>query len=345
LKRLLFYSKDAMPGIGGLQYVIHFWAAELAARGYHITILTETPDTGKGPAMPITPEGVVYRRQWPRWQQYRCMRQADAVIMFNISLKGLPLWILARLTGGPALYATHHTGLWYEGGPRPLRQRLKQWVANNLVTRQCACSAYIAALYRHCRVVYSPAQVQLFVPKGVVPARTGDIIFAGRHVSDKGVDLLLTALHALHALGHKARLTVAGSGPDTAALKNQARALGLLGEAGVVFTGALSQQQLITALQCHGVMVVPSRMEPMGMVVAEGLAAGCTMVVARQGGLPEVGGAFCHYFEPNNAADLCRALQEALTCPIRPDPAALQQHLQQFTVEYSVGEVVGMLIG
>lgn len=272
------------------------------------------------------------------------MRQSDAVIMFNISLKGLPLWLLARVTGGPALFATHHTGLWYESGPRPLRQRLKQWVANTLVTRQCACSAYIAALYRNCRVVYSPAQLQLFQPAGAVSARTGDIIFAGRHVSDKGVDLLLTAFHALHEQGHKARLTIAGSGPDTGALQAQARSLGLLEHGGVVFAGALSQQQLVAALQCHRVMVVPSRMEPMGMVVAEGLAAGCTMVVARQGGLPEVGGSFCHYFEPDNAADLCRALQEALTCPMCPDPAALQQHLQQFTVEYSVGQVVGMLV-
>jgi len=341
LKSLLFFSRDALPGIGGLQYVIHFWAVELAARGYRITIITDTPDTDKGPEMPLIPAGVVYLRQLPRWQQYRCMRQANAVIMFNISLKGLPLWLLARVTGGPALFATHHTGLWYEGGPRPLRQRLKQWVANNLVTRQCACSGYIAGLYKNCRIVFSPAQLQLFAPKDTSPVRTGDIIFAGRHVSDKGVDLLLTALHALHGLGHKARLTIAGSGPDTEAL--QAQALGLLGKDGVVFTGALTQLQLVAALQCHRIMVVPSRMEPMGMVVAEGLAAGCTMVVARQGGLPEVGGAFCHYFEPNNATDLCRALQEALTQPLRPDPVALQQHLQQFTVEYSVGQVVGML--
>lgn len=338
MKSLLFYSRDALPGIGGLQYVIHFWAAELAVRGYRIIILTETPDTDKMAAMPPIPPGVFYRRKLPWWQQYWLMRQADAVIMFNISLKGLPLWLLARATGGPALYATHHTGLWYEGGPRPLRQRLKQWVANTLVTRQCACSAYIAALYRNCRVIYSPAKLQLFQPVSAVSARTGDIIFVGRHVSDKGVDLLLTALHALHEQGHRARLTIAGSGPDTGALQAQARSLGLLEHNCVVFTGVLSQQQLVAALQCHRIMVVPSRMEPMGMVVAEGLAAGCTMVVARQGGLPEVGGSFCHYFEPNNVIDLCGALKEALTCPMRPNPAALQQHLQKFEVEYSVGE-------
>jgi glycosyltransferase involved in cell wall biosynthesis len=111
----------------------------------------------------------------------------------------------------------------------------------------------------------------------------------------------------------------------------------------VLFWGALPQPALVQHMQQCTVMVVPSRMEPMGMVVAEGLATGCTLVVARQGGLPEVGGAFCHYFAPEDVQDLTRALHEALTHPLRPDPVALQQHLRQFTVGYSVERVLHML--
>jgi glycogen synthase len=92
-------------------------------------------------------------------------------------------------------------------------------------------------------------------------------------------------------------------------------------------------------MQTHEVIVVPSRMEPMGMVVAEGLACGCRMVVSNQGGMPEVGGSLCHYFESGSAKALAVALETALSKPIRIDVDALSTHLQQFTIEYSVTQL------
>jgi glycosyltransferase involved in cell wall biosynthesis len=92
-------------------------------------------------------------------------------------------------------------------------------------------------------------------------------------------------------------------------------------------------------MQTHEVLVVPSRMEPMGMVVAEGLACGCRMVVSNQGGMPEVGGSFCHYFESGNAAALADALETAFTSPLPVNTDDVHAHLHHFTIEHSVAKL------
>lgn len=332
---LLFYSPQSLPSIGGLQYVVHYWAVELAQRGHTVTILSETHAVENGVQMPQLPNGVVYLRNATWWKQVLIMRNTSRVVMFNISLKGLPLWLLARALGGPKLYASHHTALWYDGGAKPFLQRIKQWVANRIASANCACSGYIAAQYHKCRVMYSPVQVPLFSVKNP-NIRTREIIFAGRHVSDKGADLLISALGKLYKEGYNLNATIVGSGPVTEALKQQAASLGLLQTGNIIFTGSLSQTDLIKALHTHSIMVVPSRMEPMGMVIAEGLAAGCQMIVARQGGMSEVGGNFCRYFTVNDAASLAKAIREELHHPTMPNPLALHKHLEPFSIGYSV---------
>jgi glycogen synthase len=341
---LIFYSPQSLPSIGGLQYVVHYWAVELALRGHTITILTDTDDYESGTPIPALPDGVKYLRKAGWWKQVRMMRNASRVVMFNISLKGLPLWVLAKALGGPKLFASHHTALWYDGGAKPIRQRLKQWAANRIAAANCACSAYIAAQYQRCIVVYSPVQVALFGAKKTA-VRTRDILFAGRHVSDKGADLLIAALGILYQAGHNLHATFVGSGPETEALQQQAQNLGLLQNNKVVFTGSLSQPDLIRVLHAHRMMVVPSRMEPMGMVIAEGLAAGCQMIVARQGGMPEVGGDFCRYFTASDATSLAMAIQEELRHPTVHEPTMVKKHLEPFSIRYSVDKLEAWLGG
>ncbi len=338
--KLLFLSPQSLPSIGGLQYVVHYWAEELSRRGHRVTLLTHTPDLrGQAPAGSYR----VWRNaSW--WRQWKAMRNADKMIMFNVSLKGLPLVLLS----GRPLYISHHTALWYGNRPLPLRQRLKRWVANRLAAGNCACSGYIAAQYRHCGVIHSPYRADVFVP-GTLARRPRSLLFAGRLVSDKGADLLLEAINRLQHETAPVNLTIAGDGPDRPVLEAQARRLGFGVVAGlppeadmpasgnrVYFTGALSQPVLVRMMQTHEIMVVPSRMEPMGMVVAEGLACGARMLVSNQGGMPEVGGGFCRYFESDNAQSLAQALQAELSHPLQPDHAALSRHLRQFTIGYSV---------
>ena len=412
---ILLYSPQTLPSIGGLQYVVHYWAEALCKRGYKVTIISETPEqpndlsqphashppsssddalpppSGGGSGLPADRQGwgPIILRNIPFLQQVAAMRKADKIIMFNVSLKGMPAWLLS----GKALYLSHHTALWYDGGPRPWQQRLKQWVANHLAKKNCACSGYIASLYQSCEVIYSPFRSDVFTP-GNLPRIPGSILFAGRLVSDKGADLLLEACAILKTKGITFSLTIVGDGPDRQkliALAEQLKlyrsnpsigntdvnpshefgvtsALGNLGptqdfslstkvsiqpvsplaggpggavvpEEAVVPGEAVSQSTLVRLMQTHEVLVVPSRMEPMGMVVAEGLACGCRMVVSNQGGMPEVGGSFCHYFECGNAAALADALETAFTSPLPVNTDDVHAHLHHFTIEHSVAKL------
>ena len=106
------------------------------------------------------------------------------------------------------------------------------------------------------------------------------IVYFGKLIPQKGVDVLLEAL-----AGVAARAVIVGFGPERAALETQAADLGLR----ALFTGPLEHRHLRHLLAYADVCVVPSVFpEAFGMVAAEAAAAGCPPLVARHSGLAEV---------------------------------------------------------
>jgi glycosyltransferase involved in cell wall biosynthesis len=115
-------------------------------------------------------------------------------------------------------------------------------------------------------------------------SRDRDLVFVGRLVSDKGADVLITAVAALRAQQLRPTVTIVGSGPDEASLRRQVADLDL--GAQVHFTGARSGLELATLLNRHSLIVVPSVwQEPFGIVALEGMACGCVPVGSAGGGL------------------------------------------------------------
>ena len=330
---ILFYSPQTLPSVGGLQYVVHYWAEALGKKGNQVTLISETKGAKEQLCSYTIYENIPLR------QQRTLLATAQVFLYFDVSLKGLPLWI----GSGKPLIFSHQSGLWYEGKKIPFRQQLKRWVANHLATKNIACSRFIAKSYKRCEVVYNPIRQDLFAAPEGIKRLPGTILFAGRLVTDKGVDLLMEAFSILQKSLPKRtlKLWIAGDGPEKEALIRRSVTLGISDQ--VFFLGMLSQEDLVGWMHQCSVMVVPSRMEPMGMVAAEGLAAGCTMVLSNNGGLPEVGGPFCHYFQSEDVVSLADALQQAVEKPLVVDATALQQHLSQFTIEHSIRELEEML--
>jgi rhamnosyl/mannosyltransferase len=95
------------------------------------------------------------------------------------------------------------------------------------------------------------------------------VLFAGRHVDYKGVDVLLRAL-----AGSDAHAVVAGDGPKRGAWEQLSRALGLDGR--VRFTGEVSDADLRAMMHACTALVLPSvtRAEAFGYVQLEAMAAG-----------------------------------------------------------------------
>jgi glycosyltransferase involved in cell wall biosynthesis len=163
------------------------------------------------------------------------------------------------------------------------------------------------------------------------PVRKRDLIYTGRLVSDKGIDLLLLALGKLKKQGVCPALTVAGDGSESSMLQQLSAQLGLTEQ--VVFTGQKSPGELADLLRGHRIQVVPSRWEePFGIVALEGLACGCKLIVAESGGLLEAAGSCATVFKRGDVDSLECALLSALNDP--PESEAARQsrlrHLARF---------------
>jgi glycogen(starch) synthase len=112
------------------------------------------------------------------------------------------------------------------------------------------------------------------------------VLGLGRVVRKKGFDLLLEAFARLAPQRPGLGLVVGGDGPEREALAARVHELGLDGR--VLLPGSLSRAQVAWAMANASVFVLPSRVEPFGIVVLEALRAGRPVVVSTHGGATEI---------------------------------------------------------
>ncbi|MEM9502526.1 MAG: glycosyltransferase family 4 protein [Cyanobacteria bacterium P01_E01_bin.43] len=172
----------------------------------------------------------------------------------------------------------------------PLMLQMRQWrqsqhcfsqiVANSQAVQQCLEAEGIATDgVIGCGIPERPVRPPLTSPPTVV--------FAGRLVGEKGVDVLIEAFAQLRAHSPDARLIVAGDGPERDRLKTQVNDLGL--SDAITLPGHLPRAELEQRFNQAWVQVVPSRWaEPFGMVAAEAMMRGTAVVASASGGLLEV---------------------------------------------------------
>lgn len=325
---IVFYSPRFFPLLGGLERVVEQWAAALVHNGHTVSVITSTPNQIHDDF-----DFKVYRNS-SFYQQWQLMRAAQVVVQFNVSLKGLPQCLLS----GRPLVISHHTALHYPGQTVPWQQRLKGWVANHLASGNQACSQYIARWYKACSVIGSPYNDAVFINQQIA-RQPQSILFVGRLVSDKGVDVLLSAFGKVAATT-SAHLSIVGQGPHEELLYQQTAALRL--NQRVSFLGAVAGPNLVALYNSHELVVVPSRMEPFGIVVLEALACGCKVIVANQGGLPEAAGGLAQLVPPEDAEALALAIVNQFQ---QSYPAAnkVAAHLQRFTIKDTAQQFAQLL--
>lgn len=106
-----------------------------------------------------------------------------------------------------------------------------------------------------------------------------DVVFVGRLIDDKRVDILLRAI-ALLRTEHPAILCeIIGEGPERARLETLAAELRL--DDNVRFAGAVDERTLFGRLKRARVFALPSVREGFGIAVVEAQACGAVPVVAR----------------------------------------------------------------
>ena len=135
-------------------------------------------------------------------------------------------------------------------------------------------------------VVYNGVRVSDF-DDAVPLMRARPYVFAiGRHVHQKGFDVLLDAFAELSdRKDFRWDLVLAGDGPDHGALRQQAERLGVSER--VEFLGATDRPETAALFRGSAVFVLASRHEPFGIVNLEAMAAGRPVVATSVGGVPE----------------------------------------------------------
>jgi glycogen(starch) synthase len=307
------------PDVGGIETASALLATEFAALGQEVHVMTETAQSDRE-AWPFE----IVRRPTPR-SLFKEASWCDIFFQNNISLNSL--W--AKFLSRKPWVVTHQTWLTRVDGRIGWRDRLKRillrFATNVAISDSIARDVSVA-----CHRIGNPYQGEVFK---LLPDRTRsrNLVFLGRLVSDKGLDVVIKALAALRSSGMTPRLTVIGTGPEETAMRGLSIECGVSEQ--IEFLGQRTGSDLAEILNDHEIMVVPSRWdEPFGIVALEGIACGCVLVGSENGGLREAIGP-CGLTFPNGHVDglanvLRKLLRDSqLCCSLRSQREA---HLAQF---------------
>lgn len=111
------------------------------------------------------------------------------------------------------------------------------------------------------------------------------ILFVGRLVQEKGVQVMLNSAPAVISQCPGAKFLIVGTGYHMEELRRQSMALGI--DHHVRFLGYVSDNDLKDLYKIADVVCIPSLYEPFGIVALEGMAANVPVVTSDSGGLTD----------------------------------------------------------
>jgi glycosyltransferase involved in cell wall biosynthesis len=297
-------ADGAKAHLGGVERVLGEVAVRLARRGHDVTVLTST-DRWWGDTKE---RGLDLRRVRRRLE---VLRAPVAGLSLHLDREAELVHVPATypFTTSPVLRRAHRMGLpsvldfHFEPSPPGRIGRYgafayRRWgpraynLAQAVLVRSRAYAEAAPSLER------VPRRRWRVVPNGIDPAHfrpdgprrdAGDLLFVGRLVPYKGVDVLLEAIARLRP---RPRLVVAGDGP----LRKQLQAKAGHHYIDVEFLGRVDDAELPALYRGAAATVLPSvnRQEAFGIALVESMACGTPVVasdlpgvgdVARLGGL------------------------------------------------------------
>ncbi len=118
------------------------------------------------------------------------------------------------------------------------------------------------------------------------------LLYVGRLSAEKEIERIKPILEGIP----EARLALVGDGPHREALEKHFEGTN------TYFVGYLTGTDLASAFASADAFVFPSRTETLGLVLLEAMAAGCPVVAARSGGIPDIvtDGVNGYLFEPKS---------------------------------------------
>jgi glycosyltransferase involved in cell wall biosynthesis len=254
--------------------------------------------------------------------------QPDLIHVVNPAVLGLGGIWLAKTKNIP-LIASYHTHLpkylehYGMGMLEPLLWELLKAAHNQALLNLCTSTAMVQELsdkgIQHTALWQRGVDTELFRPALRSPAmrqrllgshddRGALLLYVGRLSAEKQIERIRPVLEALP----DTRLALVGDGPHRQQLEKH-----FAGTA-TTFVGYLAGDDLAGAYASGDAFLFPSSTETLGLVLLEAMAAGCPVVGANRGGIPDIitdGINGCLY-EPDGddggAASLIEATQRLL---------------------------------
>ncbi len=301
--RVVFWSEQFWPNIGGVEVWASRLLPALSERGYEFTVVTahgglDLPHTGTYKGIPI------YR--FPFWtalasndvhllmelkRRVGQLKRSFAPHLVHLSFTGPSAYfqlLTAHAHPAPLLISIHDFSESQIGGADTV-------VGRTLTSGDCVHTFSTAMLAEARRlapdiiprsfVIYHGHDAPRLLP-APLPFDPPRLLCLGRLVHGKGFDLAVTVFCAILHRFPEARLAIAGVGPARPVLERQVAELGLADR--VDFLGWVEFENMPALFNSATIVLMPSRMvEGFGLVALEAALMARPVVATRVGGLPE----------------------------------------------------------
>ena len=305
--KIALFTETFLPKVDGIVTRLTKTVQHLVAAGDEVLIFCPegAPESYMGaqvvgvPAMPL-PLYPELKLALPRPMVSDALDsfQPDLVHVVNPAVLGLGGIWLAKTKGYPlvASYHTHlpkyleHYGL---GMLEPVLWELLKAAHNQAQLNLCTSTAMVAELsekgIQHTALWQRGVDTDLFRPELRSQAMrdrllggrsdTGQLLlYIGRLSAEKQIERIRPVLDALA----DARLALVGDGPYRQQLET------LFAGSAAHFVGYLAGDELASAYASADAFLFPSSTETLGLVLLEAMAAGCPVVGANRGGIPDI---------------------------------------------------------
>lgn len=375
--KILIYSRDFAPSIGGIESFVMLLARSLAAleksHNLQITVATVTPAEGASDGS--LPFKVI---RCPRLKVLlKEIRNADIVHLAGPAI--MPM-IVGLLLGKPLIVEHHGFQAICPNGQyfyAPTRSSCEGHFMGGRHTKCLRCTKNFGEVARLtgwlltfvrrglCRLVLvniTPTDwlgTLLRLPRvTTIHHGVGDsgshtslssvalhkIAFVGRLVDTKGVETLIEATALLKSEGLQILVKIIGDGPRRSVLLRQAVEFGVVES--VRFLGFLPANRLEQELNDVSTLVVPSLSgEVFGLVAAEGMVRGKSIVYSDIGPFREVVADGGLRFPAGDAVSLAACLRRVLNEPGLAESIgrkARQRALSQFRAEQALADHIAL---
>ncbi len=224
--------------------------------------------------------------------------QPDLIHVVNPAVLGLGGIWLAKTNKIP-LIASYHTHLpkylehYGMGMLEPLLWELLKAAHNQAVLNLCTSTAMVEELadkgIQNTALWQRGVDTDIFRPElrneemrskllGTHSDEGSLLIYVGRLSAEKQIERIKPVLKALP----QTRLALVGDGPYRQQLEK------IFQDTQTTFVGYLSGQELASAYASGDAFLFPSSTETLGLVLLEAMAAGCPVVGANRGGIPDI---------------------------------------------------------